>query len=182
MAKFICIEGVSYTGKTTLFENLGRQGFFKANRIANGYSDLYCEVKKSNDFKTKLDFFKEELNARSNDYFKIQNNFVADRYFLSIISHYNIFLKQDLHSIDRKFYNSLFQPNLTILLTANIDTILKREKKRIDVNYTQLEVIQNEFLRLAIDNQNISIIETDTLTIQEVFDKSLQIIEQNNVN
>lgn len=180
MVKFICIEGISYTGKTTLFENLGRQGFYKANRIAMGYDKLYRAIKKRNDFKTKFDFFKEELKSRSNDYSRIEENFVADRYFLSIIAHYGIYLKQDIVSTDFHFFNSLIQPDLTLLLTANMDSIKKRDKKRIENNFELLNEIQDEFLKVARNFPSIQIIETDKLSIDEVFTQAQKIISSTN--
>lgn len=176
MVKFICIEGISYTGKTTLFENLGRQGFYKANRIALGYDKDYRAIKKDNNFKTKFDFFKEELKSRSNDYLKIDESFIADRYFLSIIAHYSIYLKQDVISTDLDFFNSLIQPDLTLLLTANMDTIIKRDKKRFENNFELLNEIQDRFLRVASNFSNIQIIKTDELSIEEVFLKAMKII------
>lgn len=93
MNTLICLEGVSYAGKTTIAKWLTeRMPALYGPRVASGWEEQEEKVHHNPDPLARFSFFMEEIAARSEQIKKLlgYTSVISDRYFLSIIAYHNI--------------------------------------------------------------------------------------------
>jgi thymidylate kinase len=122
---FIVIDGADGTGKTTMSKNL------VDNFLANSVYTSEPTVPMPKD-ESLLDFFIEDRKRHQEDiksWINQDKDVVCDRYKYSTIVYQHIF---EGHSIEKliKLNEEFLIPNITFIITSNIDTIMDRIKSR----------------------------------------------------
>jgi thymidylate kinase len=182
MSRFICIEGIDYAGKTSLVNWLCGNGFIMANRVAEGYENLHRQMELNGDINTRLDFYLGELRERSENYRALSTDFVADRYFLSVIAYHNVLMNRELHIVEKHKFNALLKPHVTILLTVDKAGLEYRSRNRSPGRWEEdidfLLAVQNEFIRLSGFYENIVVMNTSHCATDETGSNVLSIINE----
>lgn len=173
MNSLICLEGVSYVGKTTIAKWLTeRMPALCGPRIASGWEEREEKVHHNPDPLARFSFFMEEITARSEQIKKLLEHIdvVSDRYLLSIIAYHNIIVGARLETgVDAV---NLRLPDFTVLLTVD-ETALKQRMKerpprhRYESDPMFLLDVQCEFLRL-IDREKSVIVNTSSRSAEDI--------------
>jgi thymidylate kinase len=169
----ICLEGVSYAGKTTIAKWLTeRMPALYGPRVASGWEEREEKVHHNPDPLARFSFLMEEIAARSEQIKKLleRTDVVSDRYLLSIIAYHNIIMGARLETgIDA---GNLQLPDFTVLLTVD-ETALKQRMKnrpprhRYESDPMFLLEVQRELLRL-IDREKSIIVDTSTWLAEDI--------------
>lgn len=173
MNTLICLEGISYAGKTTIAKWLTeRMPVSYGPRVASGWEEREEKVHYNPDPLARFSFFMEEITARSEQIKELleRTDVVSDRYLLSIIAYHNVIAGARLETgIDT---GKLRPPDFTVLLTVD-ETALKQRMKerpprhRYESDPIFLLEVQREFLRL-IDREKSVIVDTSTRSAEEI--------------
>lgn len=173
MNTLICLEGVSYAGKTTVAKWLTeRMPALNASRVASGWEEREKKVHHNPDPLARFSFFIEEIIARSEQIKKLleHTDVVSDRYLLSIIAYHNTIVGARLEAgLDT---GDLQLPDFTVLLTVD-ETALKLRMKerpprhRYESDPMFLLETQREFLRL-IDREKSVIVDASTRPAENI--------------
>jgi len=169
----ICLEGISYVGKTTVAKIVSnRMEAIYGPRVADGWKKKEKAIHKNPDHLARFSFFMKEIVARSEQIGQILNrtNVVLDRYLLSIFAYHNIITNKQLE-IETDI-RDVRQPDYTILLTTNELALKRRMKIRPPRHYYESDLtfllnVQLEFLRL-IDRDKTIIIDTSNQSAEEI--------------
>lgn len=173
MNTLICLEGVSYAGKTTIAKWLTeRIPALYGPRVASGWEEREEKVHHNPDPLARFSFFMEEITARSEQIKKLleQTDVVLDRYLLSIIAYHNIIagarIETGIDAVDLRL------PDFTVLLTVDETALKQRMKERPPRHHYEsdpmfLVEVQREFLRL-IDREKTVIVDTSTRSAEDV--------------
>lgn len=173
MNTLICLEGVSYAGKTTIAKWLTeRIPASYGPRVASGWEEREEKVHHNPDPLARFSFFMEEIAARSEQIKELleRTDVVSDRYLLSIIAYHNIIAGARLEvGLDA---GNLRLPDLTVLLTADETALRQRMKERpprhrYESDPVFLLEVQREFLRLT-DREKSIIIDTSTRSAEDI--------------
>ncbi len=175
---FIVFEGVEGTGKSfqinKLYKNLKKNKFKVIKTREPGGSHSAEKIrnlifnKKNLHFDPLTDFYlmlasrnehikKTILKAKKNKQIVICDRFSDSTYAYQVVGNH---IKSSINSINQKYIKGSLKPNLTIILTSDMNTISKRIKKRQNKNkfdklsrnfYTK---IQKTFIKIAKKNKN----------------------------
>lgn len=173
MNTLICLEGVSYAGKTTIAKWLTeRMPALYGPRVASEWEEREDEIHQNPDPLARFSFFMEEIAARSEQIKKLleRTDVVSDRYLLSIIAYHNTIAGARLETgIDA---GNLRLPDFTVLLTLD-ETALKQRMKerpprhRYESDSMFLLEVQREFLRL-IDREKSVTVDASTRSAADI--------------
>lgn len=173
MNTLICLEGVSYAGKTTIAKWLTeRMPVLYGPRVASGWEEREDEIHQNPDPLARFSFFMEEIAARSEQIKKLleRTDVISDRYLLSIIAYHNTIAGARLETGINA--GNLRLPDLTVLLTVNETALTQRMKERpprhrYESDPMFLLEVQREFLRL-IDRDKSVVADTSTRSAEDI--------------
>ncbi len=173
MNTLICLEGVSYAGKTTIAKWLmEKMPALYGPRVTSGWEEREEKIHHNPDPLARFSFFTEEITARSEQIKKLleHTDVVSDRYLLSVIAYHNIIVGARLETeIDAV---NLRLPDFTILLTVDEMALKQRMKERpprhrYESDPIFLLEVQREFLRL-IDREKSVIVDASVRSVEDI--------------
>ena len=173
MYALICLEGISYAGKTTVARLLSKNmPAIYGPRVASGWEDREEKIHQNPNPLARFSFFMEEIAARSEQVKQLleMTDVVLDRYLLSVLAYHNVIARTPLEAgLD---LSALRQPDLTVLLTVDEMALRQRMKNRLprhryESDPTFLLEVQRKFLRL-IDWGKIKVVDTSIQSAEKI--------------
>lgn len=198
--KIIVFEGAEGTGKTTIakkvekyLKNKGEKVVFLrepgGTEISEKIRKILLDCKSKNiDKKTELLLYlASRAQLISEKIKKLLNQnciIILDRFYLATVVYQGYARGLNINLI-RKINNFVIEnikPDIAFILDASIKTILKRVKKRKNLNRLDKEKItfhkkvRNGYISESKKNRNCFLINTDNKTVKEVFEDVLKIL------
>ena len=174
--KSICLEGIDYSGKTSLAQKLASSlpNFSCGERNVPVLREKERQVHNNPNHMARVQFFLEEISLRSEYIVNSlkQNNLILDRYVLSVFAYHNVLLGRKLEG--EFFPANIYTPDITILITISPEELKRRMKLKppehiYDSDTQFLMAVQNEFSKLASWYPNVVKIDTSGRTVLESY-------------